>query len=179
MDIKLSIKNDFETIYLINGRMLENGEIYFGQNEVVYITVLPLDPVLLPYTVKLVGGRVKKGELFAKTYMLDKDRFVLKLLPRYSYIYSTSEEEKIEKDVVERFFSLVRGEHLLEARELMTSELSESIDDKSLADFFEGRNDIVAENKSKGRYYLIDSEGNGVLCSFVIRSGKIDNIIEE
>ncbi len=179
MDISLSINCDFESVFLINGNLIEGGEIVYAENEVVYLTVLPLSAMLLPYTVKLVGGAIKSNEELAKCYNLGAGKFYLKLLARFNYVYSIPSTKKTETgDLIEKFFKCVIENRIQDARSCLSQELSESIDDQSLLAFFDGYNDIIADDRTKGLYYLIDQTQNGTLYNFSLKYGVIDNIIE-
>ena len=60
MNINLHIKNDFPAVYMLNGVFIESGRrIVIRRDEVTYVTVLPLSAALLPYTVKLAGGKAR------------------------------------------------------------------------------------------------------------------------
>ena len=182
MDINLSLKPQFEAVFLINGKLSEGGRIVFSNNEVVYITVLPLESMLLPYTIKIVGDKVKSNEDLAFCYNLKDGEFHLKLLPRYSYIYAVGEKkkgkEKTSQGLVQKFFNYVLKRKLSLARDCLSNELSDSIDDENLKAFFDGYDDLV-KGENCGEYYLIKKNNKGVLYWFDIVDGVIDNIVEK
>jgi len=179
MDINLKISAQFEAVFLINGKFSEGGTVCYGTTDVVYITALPLDAVLLPYTIKLVGGTVKNNLTLAKCFKLARDSYFLKLLPRHNYVYSPENafDAAQKKSKIERFFQHVKKGKLSSARELLSEDLNDSIDDKSLSAFFDGFFEIVS-TETAGHYYLIKSDGEGVLYNFVTKGGLIDNILE-
>lgn len=178
MDITLNIISSFETVFLINGKLFEGGEIIYGESEVIYITALPLSALMLPYTVKMVGGCAKSNPELIKCYALEPHKYLIKFSPRYSYVYSVPFTEKAEpQDLPEKLFRCVLEKRTEEARKCLSRELSDSIDDKSLLGFFDGFKDIIAAERS-GLYYLISVENRGILYNFVTKNGAIDNIVE-
>ncbi len=178
MDITLRLSCEFQSVFLINGKLIEGGEIVYAQNEVVYITVLPLSAMLLPYTVKLVGEKVHSNHELASCYHLDENKHFLKLKPRLNYVYSVPPTKTNAKDLVERFFKFIKENRPDEALLCLSEELSQSIDNQSLVAFFEDYNDIIVHDRSKGLYYLIDNQQKGTLYNFSLNGGVIDNIIE-
>ena len=173
------IKPVFESIFLINGKLSEDGRIVFGINEVVYITVLPLEAVLLPYTVKMVGHRIKSNGDLAACYSLGDGDYYLKLLPRHNFVYNVgdSKKEKAGLSIIEKFFNFVSKGKLALARECLSDDLSYSIDDEDLKAFFDEYTDLV-KGENSGEYYLIKKGGKGVLYWFNIVDGVIDNIMQ-
>lgn len=177
MDIKLILKPQFDSVFLVNGKLFEGGEIEYGQNSVVYITVLPLDAVLLPYTLMLVGGTLKCNHSLASSYKLDENVYHLSIKPRHNYVYSVESGGQDEpSSMPEKFFRLLKRKKTAAARELMTKELSASVDDKALVSFFDGFKDIISD--SKGLYYLITDSDAAKPHSFIIKNSLIDNIVE-
>lgn len=142
-------------------------------DEVLYITVLPLDAMLLPYTVKLAAAAVQANETLACLYRSGSE-FILKLQPRFNYVYTPSPRLR-EKDMTEIFFAHVKAGAPEKARAFMTPELSGSIDDKSLIDFFSPFIDISPAD-APGRYYMLGSDGEAKLFIFTLKNGLIDNI---
>lgn len=180
MDITLNLNCNFDTVFLINGKLFESGEIIYGEKEVVYITVLPLSALMLPYTVKMVGGSVKSNLELVKCYSLESDKFFIRFSPRYSFVYSVPVPKTPGDvwDIAEKFFNAVVEKKTDEARRCLTGELNAGIDDKSLLSFFDGFKDLIAHDAARGLYYLIDQKNHGVLYNFVLKNGTIDNIME-
>jgi len=186
MEINLKIAAEFDAVYLVNGELSESSEFSYGQDDVVYITILPLDAALLPYTLKMVGGGVKNNSALAKSYRLNAGEYHLKLLPRYNYIYSVENTAASNSYAAnfapaskpQRFFDLVIKKKLAAARELLSDDLNQSIDDASLGAFFAGFFDMVP-GSATGDYYLINRDNCGVLYNFALVGGLIDNIIEK
>ena len=176
----MKIAAAFDAVYLVNGELSESPVFSYGQDDVVYITVLPLDAALLPYTLKMVGGSVKNNVALAKSYRLESDEYHLKLMPRYNFVYSTEAiaDSAPREAKPQRFFDLIQKKKLSAARELLSDELNQSIDDTSLAAFFKGFFDIVPAVLSSD-FYLIDADNNGVLYNFALVNGLIDNIVEK
>ncbi|MCL2555906.1 MAG: hypothetical protein FWE03_02650 [Firmicutes bacterium] len=181
MDINLQIKPQFEAVFLINGKFCEISNIIFKNNDVVYITVLPLEAFMLPYTIKLIGGKVRSNTDLASCYSLSSNEYYLSLKPRYNYVYTISKAQQPlnnQQSIIEKFFYFVLKGRLCLARECLSDELSKSISDEDLAAFFDGYDDIIKNEKKDGEYYLI-AENKGVLFWFEIVDGLIDNIVEK
>ena len=71
MDKNLYIKSDFEAVYLINGAFTEGtGKIAVDDEEVYFVTVLPLSAAFLPCTVKLTAMKVRSNPELARLYAL-------------------------------------------------------------------------------------------------------------
>ena len=187
METQIHIKTEFSAVYLLNGTFVESAESFsYKTGESLYITVLPLSAHLLPYTVKIVGGRALCNEKLCAVFSRKKSLFV-KLLPRYNYIYTPSKDDTImaTATAVERFFYLVKQKNPLAARKYLSEGLSATIDDSSLEDFFGDYTAIVKDDfnavtsAEDSHFYLIDKNGQGVRFAFETISGLIDNITSE
>jgi len=186
MEIKLKLAPQFESVFLINGRLSEGGVVSYLDNEVVYVTVLPLEAFMMSYTVKLVGAKIKSNEDLAACYDLGDGNFYLKLLSRYNYVYAVGdksmdkegEKRKAALGIVEQFFKAVTKGRINLARECLSEDLSRSIEDEDLSAFFDGYSDLVKSEKRSGEYYLIGKGGKSTLFYFDIDGGVIDNIVE-
>lgn len=179
MEIRLTLNSAFESVYLVNGKLVEGGEILYGDSEVVYITVLPLDATLLPYTVKLVGAALKCNAALCKCYNLGSNKFHLKLLPRHNFVYGVSRPDAApDGGLPEKFFSVLKAGKVNVAREYLTADLSDSIDDASLQAFFEGFVDILPADKQSGLYFLARENGAASMYRFILRGTLIENIAE-
>jgi len=180
MDINLQINPSFEAVFLINGKLSESGKVVYGSNEVVYITVLPLDAYILPYTVKMVGERIKSNGDLASCYNLGESNYYLKLLPRYNYVYNVGAiKGKAGLGIVEKFFNYVLKRKLALARECLSEDLSNSIGDEDLSAFFDGFSDVIKSGDKDGEYYLIGKGSKGILFWFEVVDGAINNIVEK
>jgi len=184
MNIILHFAAEFEACYLANGLFAESAEnISYPADEAMYITALPLHAVHLPYTVKLIGGFAATNKNLAKTYKLPRNNYVVKLLPRYNYVYSPKSEpaHTLEPNLVARFFAAVKSKDWAQARLMMTPELGSSLTDNALLGFFEDYADII-ENKylpsEPHVYFFADSGGACSPHKFTLDNGLIDNIEE-
>ena len=92
-------------------------------------------------------------------------------LGRRGFVYSEGHYVGSD-DLCVKFFYLVKGEHFNFASELLSPSLKNGLSDRALKQFFAGYTDIVKVDK---RYFL-SGDGEGKVCSFSIRDGKIDNI---
>lgn len=186
MNINLHIKSAFPAVYLINGIFVENADkLVIRPNEVTYVTVFPLSAALLPYTVKLAGGKARCNEELCSVFSLTPDNLLVRLRPRYNYVYSTKSGDfpRANRDeTVTSFFDCIMKKDMASARKYLTESLSSSIDDASLASFFNGYEDIVANDgyvsADPDCYFLIDKSGKSSLFSFSLKHGLIDDITE-
>ena len=185
MNIFLHFHTGFDAVFLMNGVFLDKADsVRYDEASALYVTVLPLKAMYLPYTVKLVSGKPVTNTDLAVSYALPDKHFYIKLKPRCNYVY-TAEEKSTEPDtdtVPQRFFSAVKDKNAEIARRYLTRPLNESIDDASLLEFFDGFADIVPNNFSPSEpssYYLIDKDGGAHLYNFHMHGSLIENITEE
>lgn len=186
MNINLHIKNDFPAVYMLNGVFIESGRrIVIRRDEVTYVTVLPLSAALLPYTVKLAGGKARCNEELCRVFTLTENDLVLRLSPRYNYVYSPEPQNSaVERSsaLVPRFFAAVVSKDLQNARKFLTQGLASTIDDASLTAFFSDYDDIIANDgyvpAAPNSYFLIDKEGKAALFTFSLKDNLIDDITE-
>ncbi len=185
MECVIHIKTGFKSVFLLNGSFVEKADSFsYNIKEPLYITVLPLSAHLLPYTVKILGSKTLSNESLCSVYTLAPARFLIKLAPRYNYVFSPEHSVNCDtpRTEAESFFHYVKSGKLSLARELMTKPLSESIDDESLRAFFDGFTDIVKNEylmkSSPHSYFLIDPEGKATLFEFVTEGRFIDNIMQ-
>ena len=186
MNINLHIKNDFPAVYMLNGVFIESGRrIVIRRDEVTYVTVLPLSAALLPYTVKLAGGKARCNEELCRVFTLTENDLVMRLSPRYNYVYSPEPQNSSTERTyspVPRFFTAVIAKDLQDARKFLTQGLASAIDVASLTEFFSDYDDIIANDgyvpAAPDSYFLIDKKGKATLFSFVLKDNLIDDIIE-
>ncbi len=171
MDINIVLLPETESVYLVNGEFFEGDAFVSSADEVVYITVLPLDARFMPYTVKLVGGKVACNESCAAVCKTGEREFALKLGLRYGFVFS-GEHKNLPDDVCCKFFYYVKGKHFDFAFEMLSRSLS-GLSERDLGAFFNGYVDIF---NVRGKYYLADETGAGHECVFALKDGKIDNI---
>ena len=181
----LYVKSDFEAVFLINGAFTECAESISIDDEAVYfITALPLNAAFLPYTVKLAAAEVRSNPELAKVYSLSPSCALLRLSPRYAYVYSPSQASSAAKHAdspVAAFFSAVKGGDFVSARRYLTKELSAAADDEALSAFFDGFSEIFPDPESPengGAFYLSGEDGNASRFRFKLRAGLIDDVTE-
>lgn len=176
------IKSDFETVYLINGVFTEGtGKIAVDDEEVYFVTVLPLSAAFLPYTVKLTAMKVRSNPELARLYALPSGDTLLRLLPRYAYVYSPAPRPFPEQSAlpVPAFFRAVKNGDFTEARRYLTAGLSSAADDETLAAFFDGYTEIFPDpENAPDVFYLSGDDGTATGFRFRIRSGLIDDVTE-
>lgn len=186
MEIFYCFESSFPAVYTVNGVFFESlTRLKAELSDSIFITLFPLDAVYLPYTVRIGGGEIFANAPLAKQYKLRDDRFLIRFLPRFNYVYSpVGHSAPNEKgSVVKRLFEEVKERDLTAARALLTEELSKSVDDNSLLEFFDGYLDIVDNNgyvrTSGNTFFLIpDSGGTASLFRAQLKDGLVDNIEE-
>ena len=187
MNIVLHFEASFDAVYSINGVFIEKPDnIRYEDGQALYVTVYPLKAMHLPYTVKMIGGRIVTNKELCSSYALPRDNFFIKLKPRLNYVYSPITHMPLSDNVngtVYRFFGLIKNGNIAEARHMMTSALNSSIADTDINDFFEGFVEIIPnkfyEDADENTYFLVDKSGKCDLYKFVILDGAIDNIKAE
>lgn len=185
MKVMLHLKTEFETVFMINGVFVEDARtVKHDSQQALYITVLPLNAALLPYTVKLSGLKAASNTELCKTITLAENDLLIYLSPRYNYVYSAKPINNIKpNDSVEQFFDMIKRGDVKNARLLMTEELSLSVTDEGLKDFFADYENIIYNDgyieKSGNTYFLLNEKGNGTLFDFIVKDNLIDNIAEK
>lgn len=168
-----------DSVLLLNGSFAQSAAaVRYDSAEPLFVTVLPLNAVYLPYTVELVGGKaVRNGELTLCADMGDGHCYI-ELLPRSAFVYAPASPPPPAKGgVAQELLTLVQKGNLAAARALLTDELSETVTDEALRDFF---TDVRALRENtftpqKG-YLLIKEDGSAARCTLTLRGGRIDNI---
>ncbi|MCL2061419.1 MAG: hypothetical protein FWH03_02200 [Firmicutes bacterium] len=183
METRIRVKTDFATVFLLNGTFSENAEFFlYDTSNPIYITVLPLSAHLLPYTVKIAGGKPVSNEKLCAAFSAG-DALHVKLHPRYNYIYTADAvSASASATHAERLFRAVKQKNYAAARQFLSPALSQSVDDEGLWAFFADYTEIVADDfsspKKRGAFYLIDELGKGTAYLFETAEGLIDNIVE-
>lgn len=169
----------FETVFLVNGVFSQNGALKSKDKEIVYLTVLPLSSMLIPYTVKIVGRKVTSNAEFCSVYSLDDETDIAVLRPRNILVYSPQRPVN-ETAPPEKLFRAVKLKRLSAARLLMTKELNDSIDDDALCSFFEDFSDIVSAAfiDRSDRFILCRKDGSASYYDFSFKQGLIDDITQ-
>lgn len=176
------VKSDFDAIYLINGAFTEGtGKIAVEDEEAYFITVLPLSAAFLPYTVKLTAMKVRSNPELARLYALPSGDALLRLLPRYAYVYSPTPRVFPEQSAlpVPAFFRAVKNGDFTAARRYLTTGLSSAADDETLAAFFDGYAEIFPDpGNEPDVFYLAGDDGIAAKFRFRTRAGLIDDVTE-
>lgn len=171
MDINITLLPQFESVFLLSGTFFEGGTFVTSEDNVVYITVLPLDPAVLPYTVKIVGASVARGRQLAVPCKVAENEYFIKLERRMD-VYSPT-HQNVPEDTVEQFFYYVKGKHFGFAMEMLSVGLRSTLGEQDLWAFFEGFTDLIRTNHG---YYAVDGSGLGHRCEFSLVGDKIDDI---
>ncbi len=177
--MELHIKTGFECVLLINGELYERADcLEISEFDVIYVTALPLNCSLLPYTVKLAGAENISSEL-AVGIRLGSDHYLLTLSPRYMTVYSCAPPPPQPSSPICRLFSLVKDGEIDAAYSMLSDELKSAIDKDSLTSFFAPYENIAecSWEPQPGRFFLI---GNGAarLHSYTVDGALIDDIVE-
>lgn len=184
MNSLVHIKSEFPCMYMLNGNFTEKADSFnYNTDNPIYITAFPLQAHLLPYTVKIVGGKPLYNAQLCSSFAPEGHLYI-KLKPRYNYVYSVqAEKDNIEHfGCAENFFNAVKRGDINFARTLLSADLNESVDDESLQSFFDDytaifKNDF-GNKTAKNEYFLIEKGGNGIAFNFEIENGLINNISE-
>ncbi len=176
----------FPAVFTVNGVFFESiTKLKAEPSDSLFITVFPLDAVYLPYTVRLGGGEAFANAALTKIVRLRENRFLVRFLPRFNYVYSPVRHEPANRNgsVVKRLFEAVKERDLTAARSLLTEELSASVDDNSLLEFFDGYEDMVDNNgyvsACKDSFFLVPESGKvAELFKVRLKNGLIDNLEE-
>lgn len=178
--MELHIQSDFDCIYMINGEFYERADsIAMSEYDVVYVTVFPLNPALLPYTVKLCGTENIKTEL-ALGLRLSPEHYMLDLSPRRLIVYGggTAKPAPVKSHIA-RLFSLVKSGDLGAAYAMLSDDLRSAIDKPALSAFFDDYERIAECNWEHGnKFYLIDKNGAARLHTYTVKNEFIDDITE-
>ena len=171
----------FETVYLVNGTFREkSGAISYPSGSPLYITVLPLNAVYLPYTLRIIGEKLYGNENLADYWRVGEDKFLLKLKERHNYVYSpvSNIHSPGEQGTAFEFFRHIKKGDIPSARKLLTQSLNESIDDAGLAGFFAAYSDISANRFAdiSANYLLVGENNKCEAFNFAFSGNLIDNI---
>ena len=168
MDITITLLPETDSVYLLSGTFFEGDVFTTTPDNVIYITVLPLDSRFLPYTVKLIG--YKCDSELALSCKLSETEYAIRLGRRF-FVYSPN-HSNVPEDVCRKFFYYVKGKHFDFARDLLSNGLN-GLSEQELTAFLEDYIDLI---RVKDKYYAVDNGGVGHLCAFEYNNGKIDNI---
>lgn len=171
MKNSIIIKSDFPCAYLINGKVFDEERLELDDECVYYFTVLPLDAVFLPYTVKVVGCAPVSNQRLCARVVVDNRTFLL-FTKRYNYVFSPSAFE--EDNRLSCLLGLIKQRRFAEARQRLTPSLSSAVSDETLVAFFEKFEFAVAIGGTE--FLLASSSGNGSIVNVVEKDHLIDDI---
>lgn len=186
MEVFYFFECDSPAVFLVNGVFFDSlTRLKAEQSDSLYITVLPLDALYLPYTVRIGGGQVYANSSLTCLYRLRSERYLVRFLPRFNYVYTPVRHEPPKKSAgaVSALLEAVKSRDLSAARALLTPELSASVDDNSLLEFFDGYSCAVENNGYvlgiPNSFFLIPDD-NETASLFVAeyKNGLIDNLDE-
>ena len=172
MEINIKLLTEAECVFLLDGRFFEGDEFVTATDDVVFLTVLPLDAQFVPYTVKLIGHRVMSNRSLALSCKITAREYALKLGKRYSLIYS-EDHRNYPSDECVRFFYFVKGGHFNLAAGMLSPSLRSALGDRELSAFFDEYADVI---KYGNDYYAVDGQGIGHKCLISFLDAKIDDI---
>ncbi len=180
--MELHIKSSFDCVYFVNGEFFEKCDtLETDEFDVIYVTVMPIKPTLLPYTVRLTGA----GNIFSDLYdgmRLDENNFLLCLKPRYMIVYGSAPKKQpvVLPSPISRLFSLVKDGDLAGAYAMLSDDLKSTVDKSGVAGFFAGFDRLEECFWKDGTdFYLIDANGVARAHSYSMKDEFIDNIIEK
>lgn len=180
--MELHIQSDFDCIYLINGELAERADsVTMSEYDVAYITVLPLDVSLLPYTVKIVNAdNINNG--LAIGIRLSSEHYLLSLAPRRPVIYRTDASAPVAcgPSRISRLFFNIKSGNIAAAYAMLSDSLKAALDKKTLEAFFNGYERLVecTWEKSGNKFYLITPSGVAKLHTYSVQNEFIDDITE-
>lgn len=169
------------SVMLLNGSFVQSAtSVRYNSDEPLFVTVLPLEAMYLPYTVEILNGKAVTNRSLALCCDMGDNHRYIELKPRYAYVYSPkpAETSPLAVSAPAQLLLFVREGNYSAARSLMTPELGESVSDEALADFFDGVL-AVRENTftpSRG-FLLLKNDGTAPRCDIAINNGLIENIV--
>ena len=167
-------------VLLLNGSFVQTASsVRYASEDSLYVTVLPLEAVYLPYTVQIIGGKAVTNRSLAVCCDMGENHWYIELKPRYAYVYSqTISKATAPSSAPARLLEFIREGNYAGARTLMSEDLNKSVSDEALTDFFDGvtavRENIYTPQKG---WLLIRSDGKADRCDITVRGGLIENIV--
>ena len=194
---QIFIKTDFGCVFFLNGAFAESANGFnYPADTPIYITVMPLEAHLLPYTIKMLEATALNNQNLVASFLFE-DKIFIKMMPRYNYIYENSGAIKAgataSASVAEKLFWAVKQQDFVLAKSLCTEGLLNTIDEGGLSAFFEPFTAILKDefgieklekdilnNYALGEpYYLIDNNHNATILYFELQDKLIDNIVSK
>lgn len=176
--MELHIQTLFDCALLVNGGFFEPQSVLeLGEFDVLYVTVLPTDCALLPYTVKLVGAQPVHTEL-ALGLRLSDSLYLLELSPRRPVMYACTPPPP-PSTPISRLFAAVKAGELERAHAMLTDRLKADVDRTTLSSFFSRYTRLVEclWEPAARAFYLIDSNGNAVRHTYSLVNDLIDDLL--
>lgn len=173
----------FECVIMLNGAFNEKpAPISYPASSPLYVTLLPLQAIYLPYTVRLLGGKVMSNQELASAREIGSDRYIVTFAERHNYVYSPHyTATPPARDLPEKLLRLVKAGDIPAARALMTSDLSASVSDEAITEFFApycGITENPYRDLPATHYLSPTSGGNAVGFIFKTSGGLISDIDE-
>ena len=183
MESTMFLKFAGDAVFTANGVFLENNScIRYKHKEAVYVTVFPLNPALLPYTVKFTGCEAFPDCGLERVVTLCQNRYLALFSQRYSYVFSQNRCFPSDCNPADRFFCSVKAGDTQKARSFMTRELSSSVGDDALAEFFAPYKAIVKDERflseGDGAFLLIDEKNDAHPVTLSLKNNLIDDITQ-
>lgn len=172
---KVMLKSDYPCVYSLNGTLCEDGWAQMEENSVYYVTVLPLDAVFLPYTVKIIGDKVVSNKDLCINVRLKNKSFLI-FTKRYNYMYLPTSYVEDECLVTKLFYATKQG-NCEKARQYLTPSLSSTVADENLRAFFDKYEFIMKTDENK--WLLADGDGNGEIFCTTLKDNLIDDMYTE
>lgn len=152
---------EFDCVYLLNGAFVECPRVVeYPRMSPIYVTLLPLKALLLPYTVRMIDGKAVSNADLTQAYEVADGHYAVRFKERHNYVYTPAHTQTLQppKSAVGAFYRAVKSGEFETARRMMTKDLSDSVDDESLAAFFAPYCDIVENRFSdlSGGFFLIN-----------------------
>ena len=183
MESTMFLKFAGDAVFMANGVFLENNScIRYKQKEAVYVTVFPLNPALLPYTVKFTGCSAFPDSGLVTVVALSKDKYLALFSKRYSYVFSSCDVLPSDCSPIGEFFTSVKAGDMEKARSFMTRELSSSVQNQAISEFFAPYKAVVKDehflSMQEGGFLLIDDKNVALPVVMTIKNNLIDDIAE-
>lgn len=178
--MELHIKSEFDCVYIINGEFMERANrLRLDEFDTVYITALPLDPMLLPYTVRINVAAPQHGEL-CRGVRLSPEHYLVTLAPRYMVVYGQIGKPLPPPSTpILRLFDYVKCGDITAAYAMLSEQLKATIDKTALTAFFDGCDSVCECDWETGnKFYMINKNGSCELCSYKMADGFIDDVLE-
>lgn len=183
MKIVYAFEAEFGCVMLLNGAFNEKADrVNYPAGSPLYVTALPLTAMLLPYTVKLLGGKVMSNAELARSVEVNAERYIVTLSERHNYVYSPrSSAVRRPQSLPEKLLAAVKSGDIAAARALMAPELESTVTDAAMIEFFAPYSSVVANpfpDLPATHYMTVPDSHKGIGFKFSITGNKITDIEE-